>query len=289
MSGFPAYLRLAFLAPLLVVAGCNDVRSTPSRNSDGGRDRPRDQAPGESSSLEVTPAYDAGSPIDTPYDAPGLRPPATRDAPASEARSPTPIPDAGYVFVEDFSSTVTTEWQALDMQGSTINPGVWSVVLGDSGSVLTQGKLDMDTWHIAYADTELGRDQIVEARLRVLDFYAESPSCSAALLGRYDPRYDSGYFVALRADGSVTLRKRENGTSAAWGGSTEQGFRAGVWYTVRLEIVGAAITAFIDGVEVYHVTDESPLTGGHVGLGAFGTTLEVDRIFAAEPLADPES
>ena len=57
--------------------------------------------------------------------------------------------------------------------------------------------------------------QIVEARLRVVEFYDASPSFVAALFARYDPIADSGYFLALRGDGSVIIRKRLQGKSAS--------------------------------------------------------------------------
>jgi len=282
MSVLSAHPRLALLLPWLVATGCADGSKTPDGSPDAGNldlaTDPWIQLP----SLEAMPAIDVAPSPEAPADAPIPRPPATRDAPAGEARAPTTVLDGGYVLDEDFTSTGAAEWQALDVRDTKMSTGEWSVNQGDSGSILTQGKIDTDTWHIIYADVDLAQDQIVEARLRMLDLSAKTASYMAALFGRYDPNpeHDSGYFVALRGNGSVTLRKRENGSSASWGGSTAYGIRAGKWYTVRLEIIGATLTAFIDGVEVCHVTDESPLAGSHVGLGAFGATLEVDRILA---------
>lgn len=275
MAVLPAYLRLAFLTLPLAAAGCEATVPTPYPTRDAGTaDAPLGQAEDSRSS--------EAAPLDASLDAPEPWRPTSRDAPAGEAQEPTPVPDGGYLFVEDFATGATLTWEALAVRNGIRYDGTWAVVPGASGSLLTQGFLDGTTWHIAYAAADIGRNQVVEARLRVADFYAPTPSYMAALFGRYDPETDSGYLVALRADGSVTLRRRDRGINASWGGSVPERFRAGVWTSVRLEIIGNTVTAFIDGVEVDTVTDESPLAGGYVGLGAFGAILEVARIAAAE-------
>jgi hypothetical protein len=283
MAAICAHVRLAILAPLLVAAGCAGAGRAPCVHCDGGKtDAPTGQAmdlPSSEAALHAETATEAF----VPAEAADVRLPATRDTPGSEARPGTPIPDGGWLWVEDFESEENPNWEALDVRNASSTSGEWSVVRGDFGSLFTQGVLDTTTWHIAYATADLGPDQIIEARLRVVDFFAETPSYMVALFGRYDPATDSGYFVALRADGSVTLRKRERGANASWGGGVAGGIRRGVWYTVRLEIIGDALTAFIDGVEVYAVTDDEPLSQGHIALGAFGATLEVDRVLAGAP------
>jgi hypothetical protein len=275
MVVFFAHLRLALLTLLLAAASCDATLPTPCRTCDASiGDGPLVQTQ-DVHLAEAAPALDASADAAEPW------PPTSRDAPAGEAQTPTPIPDAGYLVVEDFAAGTTPAWEALAVRNGIRYDGTWDVVQGDSGSLFTQGFLDGTTWHIAYATMDIGRNQVVEATLRVADFYAQAPSYVAALFGRYDPLTDSGYFVALRGDGSVTLRRRDRGTNASWGGSVPGRFRPGVWYSVRLEIIGNAITAFLDGVEVSTVTDPSPLAGDHVGLGAFGAILEVDRVSAA--------
>jgi len=286
MPAFPASPRFSLLVPLLAAAGCADESGARAPVADGGIPDLGLDPTAKLPAIEAPPTVDTASPSDAPlFD---LRAPATRDAIAGETRRPLALPDAGRIFIDDFTPTASALWQAVDVRSSGDSPDTWPVIMVDSCScaALTQGKIDGDIWHIAYADSELGENQIIEARLRVIDFYAPTPSYTAALFGRYDPNQQHGYFVALRADGSVTVRKRENGTNASWGGSVPQRFRAGVWYDVRLEIVGATIAAFIDGVEVYRVTDPTPLFGNYAGLGTFGATLEVDRFLAAEILEE---
>jgi hypothetical protein len=283
-----ALAALAMLAPLLAGAGCSSAGAPPCAYCDAGKaDLPADlgqdyPAPEDVPSAETAGETEAATTPDSAEGVDGGRP-ATRDAPAGEAAQPSRVPDAGYVLDDDFETGQAPGWHFLGEQDGGVRAGDWSVILGDTGSVLSQGALDADAWHIAYATPAIGPDQILEAKLRVIDFYAEAASDMAALFGRYDPATDSGYLVALRGDGSMIVRKREHGASASWGGGVDVGIRSGVWYTVRLEVIGGTINAFLDGVSVYRVVDDAPLATGGVALGTFGATLEVESIFAAEP------
>jgi hypothetical protein len=103
------------------------------------------------------------------------------------------------------------------------------------------------------------------------------------LFARYDASADSGYLLALRGDGSVIVRRRDHGVTASWGPGVAAGITTGDWYTVRLEVIGDAINAFLDERPIYSVTDDAPLPGGGLALGTVGATLETDRVAAAEP------
>jgi len=268
--------------PALLLAGCAAGGAVPCAYCDGGkRDTRRDSA-ADSLASEAAALDQTEGETTAPSDVADASLPATRDAPAGEPRVLTPILDAGYVLIDDFETGEAFGWEELPAPGSNTPPHNFSVILGDMGTLYAQGMLDADRWHIAYATAALGPDQIVEVKLRVVDFYAETPSYMAALFGRFDPATDSGYFVALRGDGSVSIRRRAHGVNASWGGGVALGIRPGVWYTVRLEIVGAAIDAFLDGEPVYSVRDDNPLAGGGVALGGYGATLEADRVVAAE-------
>jgi hypothetical protein len=268
---------LAMLAPLLAAAGCAGP-GTPCTTCDAGAP---DRQAGDFPVSEASASSDGKSEAPMLGNAPDTRPSATRDVPAGEAQQPTPIPDGGWTLVDDFDQGEAYGWLALGGQPVSEYSSKWAVLINETGAVLSQGALD-NTWHIAYPTRTLASDHVVEARLRVVDFVAEAPSYMAALFGRYDPETDSGYFLALRADGSVIIRRRDHGVCASWGGGTAWGIRPGVWYTARLEVNGKSITAFIDGREVYAVLDDSPLHGRHLGLGTIGVTLEADYVLALD-------
>jgi pectate lyase len=156
-------------------------------------------------------------------------------------------------------------------------------VIGQSGAVYCQGTLDNRTWHISRAGISPLGDQIVEAIVRIDDFYAATSLYMAAVFARYDSQSDSGYLLALRGDGRAILRKRTQGTTASWAPGPDLGIVPGHWYTVRLEVVGATVTAFVDGTFVMAATDTAPIANGTIALGTYGATMEIQSVVVAKP------
>jgi hypothetical protein len=277
------HARVALLAPLLVGTACAGSSTATCSNCDAGpADAPIERA-AERAASEAAVLPETSGEASPPADVVDTRPIATRDTASGEPRDPTPTLDGGYLFEDDFNVGEITAWQTRDVRNGVAFVGNWTIILGDAGSVISQGELDEEAWHVAFTVDDFGQDQIVEAWLRVVDFAASSPSTMAGIFGRYDPGTDSGYFFALRGDGSLTLRRRDHSTSSSWGGGVPSNIEPGTWCALRLEIIGNTLTAFLNGVQVYVVSDEDPLTSGHIGLGTFGASLEVDRVFAAGP------
>lgn len=281
----PRLARPCFLvwSSLLASAGCASTTSAPCRTCDAGAPDQRVDRP-----LHPTTDSEAGQAGETAGDLPAAvdtapdGPPPMRDTAAGEAPDPTPLLDAGYQLDDDFQTGRAPGWEIRLGDDPDASAGAWSVIIGTSGTILSQGVLDPGKWHIAYATAALASDQLVEARLRVVDFSAPGPASMAALFARYDPSTDSGYYLALRGDGSAVIRRRVRGVSASWGGGTLAGIRAGAWVTARLEVRGGVLNAFLDGVHVHAAVDDEPLSGGGVAVGSIGATLEVDRVSAAE-------
>jgi hypothetical protein len=207
----------------------------------------------------------------------------SRDEQARETISLLPIPAQNVVFGDSFQDGRMDSWQTADPgSGGTLDTD-WSIVVAQSGPVYCQGTLDNRTWHISRASIGSLGDQIVEAVVRIDDFYAATSSYMAAVFARYDFPSDSGYLLALRGDGRAILRKRTQGATASWVSGPDLGIAPGTWYTVRLEVVGATVTAFVDGAFVMAVTDTTPLAGGTVALGTYGATMEVQSVVVAKP------
>ena len=299
MSRLRATVRLAMLTPLVIGAGCSSPGSQPCTWCDAGKsDRPSEHA-SDAPAPEMTLITDAESEavaIDRaiPTDEEdqidwaeqstldGSRTDEA-DVPWGEVPGPSPVPDAGYLLFSDFEDGKAAGWRSADWNDAGMPDNDWSVILGDTGSVYCEGVLDKVEWHISYANLAPVPDQIVEARMRVGDFYDTTPSYIAALFARFDPISDSGYFVALRGDGSVIIRKRVQGKSASWASGVDAGIVPGAWHIVRLEVLDNTANAFLDGKLVYSVVDPDPLAAGTMALGSYGATLEVDRVFLARP------
>jgi hypothetical protein len=299
MHSFRAMAWLTILAPLVIGAACSSPQSQPCPGCDAGKSDQADASAERAPAVDSTPIPDTASEeaaLDQALAVDQQVPPnqaetfpqdgsraSAADASAGETAGPSPVPDGGVLLVEDFSDGKADGWRSHDWTEAGAPDNDWGVTLGDAGSVYSESSLDKSEWHIVYAGVNAVADQIVEARLRVVEFYDASPSFVAALFARYDPIADSGYFLALRGDGSVIIRKRLQGKSASWAAGVDAGIVPGVWHTVRLEVLGSTINAFLDGILVYSVVDSDPLAAGTAALGAYGATLEVDRVLLAQP------
>jgi hypothetical protein len=283
------------LVPLVIGAGCSSSASAPCTACDGGNaDRLSERVQVQTSELGLLPdaesdaaAIDQAAPLDEGAQVDQKEPPILdsaqmideTDAPSGATTWPTPVPDAGYLLFDDFKNGKTEDWEVMNWQDAGAHDTDWSVIVSDTGRVYSENVLDQNQWRIAYANSDAVLDQIVEARMRVNDFYENTPAYVAALFARYDPGSDSGYFVALRGDCSLIIRKRMQSKNASWMAAVDANIVPGIWHTIRLEVVGSTARAFLDGELLYTVVDSEPLGQGTVALGTYGATVEVDQVF----------
>jgi hypothetical protein len=138
-------------------------------------------------------------------------------------------------------------------------------------------------WRVSQAG-EFWSDQVVEARMKVSSFGGSTSGFMAALYGRYDlrPEQSCGYYVALRGDGKLALRKVAGGVDSDLGTAVSAGIVAGRWYSLRLEIVGTTLRAYLNGVLRATQTDSSCTSGG-VAVGSQGALFEVDDVLVSPP------
>lgn len=186
-------------------------------------------------------------------------------------------PGSGSVlFFDDFESGNASRWSA--------SAGSWSVVT-DGSEVYEQSLEDNEPQFSMVEDSCYG-DQIVEARVKVLDFPGSSTSYHVALFARaLGP--NTHYFVAFDSTGKLSLRKRVNASGNA---STRLGsdkalsprLDDGAWHTLRLEVVGTTLTAFVDGNEELSATDASIASGG-VAVGTLNGTAQFDDVRVTAP------
>lgn len=243
--------------------GAEVAADVPGSPSDGSSDLPRAVA-------DVARKKDASDPV------------GPRDVEEREVISIVPIDPIKVVFGDTFANGRTDNWKSSDPGAGAYADDDWSIVLNPT-PVYCQGSLDISSWHVSRPDTPPIGDQIVEAIVRVSDFYAPEATYMAALFGRYDPETDSGYALAWRGDGRAILRKRLKGATASWDAGVDLGLVAGTSHTLHLEAIGSTVTAFVDGKLVGSFLDNAPLASGIVALGAFGATMEIQRVEMAPP------
>lgn len=176
------------------------------------------------------------------------------------------------LFSDDFEDGAPNDWQA--------SAGTW-VVMTDGSKVYAQtgagtgSSVLSSAPHSASAEAAW-TDQIIEAKIKINAFGGSSTSYFAALYGRYDG--SDYYALALRSDGKIAIRKN----TSTLGSAVAAGIAPGTWYTVRLEIVGSTLKAYVNGTLEDSETDAS-LTAGGIALAAVNTTAEFDDVRVSEP------
>jgi hypothetical protein len=129
-------------------------------------------------------------------------------------------------------------------------------------------------------------DSTVQANLKPTRFSASTSAALVTLWGHYDSTWgaDCGYYVALRGDGKAALGKRVAGVDSVLGApvAVAGGIAAGSWYDVKLEMVGTALKAYVNGALLLTQTDTS-CSAGSVGVGSVGAAFEADDVRVTAP------
>jgi hypothetical protein len=124
------------------------------------------------------------------------------DARAGAAGGEGGTGELGQLFFDDFEMSAAA--------GFTTTRGVWAVI--DDGSKVYEQSLLENKLQIAIAEGTCFSDQIVTAKIKIVDFNGQSSSYAAALLGRV-VSLETHYLLALGSDNKLALRKRVASTS----------------------------------------------------------------------------
>lgn len=190
--------------------------------------------------------------------------PGGAGGPASAGGPPT----GTSLFSDDFEDGVADTWIEKGGTWAIVTDGskVYAQQATGTGSTLLLSSNGMTTW----------ADQSVQARVKVLTFGGQSSSYFAAIYARYS---SAGYYsLTLRTDGKVAIRK---GTTTI-GTPGSAGIVTGTWYTVRFDVIGSTLSAYVDGVLRATETDSSIAAGG-IALSAVNATAEFDDVKVTQP------
>ena len=190
---------------------------------------------------------------------------------AGSAGSPASAggPAAGtLLFSDDFETGMAGTWVNAGGTWAIVTDGskVYAQQATGTGSTLLTSSNGMPTW----------TNQSVQARVKVLAFGGQGASYFAAIYARYS---NTGYYaLTLRSDGRVAIRK---GNSTI-GNPAPAGIVAGTWYTVRFDVIGPTLNAYVDGVLKATETDSTIAAGG-IALSAVNATAEFDDVKVTAP------
>jgi len=180
------------------------------------------------------------------------------------------IPGSGdQVFFEDFENSAE-RWENSD--GTT-----WSITTdAETGSSVYGNSEVINEPRIASVTNACFTDVIVEAKVKVLDFPGSSTTYFAGPCLRVESS-DDYYVLGIQGNGNVGLIRVSGGSRSSLqsdGSAIPDGEEDDVWYTLRLEAVGAALRAYVNGSLVIDDTD-STHTFGSIGV----CTSNADAVF----------
>jgi pectate lyase len=183
---------------------------------------------------------------------------------------------AATLFADDFNDGNATGWST--------NGGSWSVATDGSG-VYRQGGTGADAR--ALTGTAGWTDYSVQARVKPTAFSGSNRF--AAVLARVQSS-TSYYYLALRSNNTVELKRLESGSSTTLD-SASLTVTAGTFYTVRLDVVGSTLRGYVNGALVTEASDSRWATG-RVGVATFYTAanfddVQVETIVGGEPSVPP--
>jgi hypothetical protein len=121
-------------------------------------------------------------------------------------------------------------------------------------------------------------DQVVQARMRSTS--SAGTNNWFGLAARYSGE-GNYYYVTLRNNNTVSLRKQVNGVITELD-SAALTITPNTWYKVRMEAVGTQLRVYIDNVLRLDATDASHATGRY-GPMMYRTAAQYDDILAVEP------
>jgi hypothetical protein len=175
----------------------------------------------------------------------------------------------GVLFSDNFETGNANAW-------TPSTSADWSVVT-DGTLVYRQNTVE-NSLRAASVGSASWQNQAVQARVKVLSFGGTSTS-SSYFVGVYARYMDENnhYYIALRSDGRMSIRRKLAGSNSSIGGAITPGelITTGKWYTVKLEVSGTTLKAYVDGVLYDTVTDTS-FASGKAGLGTNNASAVFD-------------
>lgn len=135
--------------------------------------------------------------------------------------------------------------------------GVWSASLdANNNQRLVQQDLSGDARAVALVQAQ---DQIVQAQATATSFASGTGSRWFGLMARYIDA-NNYYYVTLRSDQTISLRKLVNGAIHVLD-SAPLTVAAGTTYAIRLEAVGSSLRAYVNGNLVLEASDTTHARG----------------------------
>ncbi|GHJ43452.1 hypothetical protein Cs7R123_07940 [Catellatospora sp. TT07R-123] len=209
------------------------------------------------------------------HTAPPLRPAAWRPLTAAVACLVAAVVTAALTVTAASAATLfADDFQDGDSSGWTTSGGTWSVAT-DGSSVLRQSGTGSDAR--ARAGSPAWTNYTATARVKPTAFNGSNRF--VALLARAQSN-TSYYYLALRSNNTVELKKLVNGSSTTLAATTVT-VSTGTWYTLSLSVSGATLRGTVNGGAALTATDTQFSTGS-VGVATYYTSASFDDVTATD-------
>jgi len=167
------------------------------------------------------------------------------------------------LFSDNFESGSTTNW--------TLAGGAWSVVT-DGTRVMRQAGTSGDTR--ALSNPSPWTNQVVTARVKPLTWNGTDRFVAVLARAQNATNY---YYVTLRSSNKLELKKLINGAPTTLASKTNFTVATNTWYTVKLEVIGTTLRAYVNGTLQLTATD-TQYASGKAGLATFNATASFDDV-----------
>jgi hypothetical protein len=183
----------------------------------------------------------------------------------------------GAVMVYDLPQTLTPTTATLHdfengTQGWTALTGQFAVAVRGATHVYRQSSLAGDAVALNSADL---KTTLITADVRPTAF--DGDSRWVGLVARYVDA-NNMYYMTIRSNNTVLIRKKVNGVVTTLGGYTLP-VKLGTNYRVALEVVGNRLTYYLNGARVTSTYDpDSSLSHGRAGVHTYRATADFDNV-----------
>jgi hypothetical protein len=177
------------------------------------------------------------------------------------------------LFMDDFEAGLTGKWDF----GSAVAP----TLTMDGTKVLPLAETAGDQ-KLAAAGMASWTNYSVEVKVKVLSFTGTSSSDGVAICARLTS-VDSFYYLLLSgsSDTKALKIKINNGSNSSLSSSLDStGFAVNTWVTLRLDVQGPTLTAYLNGTikGTYTATGTDILPMGGIALMVQRTSAEFDDV-----------
>ena len=169
------------------------------------------------------------------------------------------------MFSDDFESGNYNNWNTQN--------GSWSITT-DGSKVFRQSSTSAEGR--AWTKTSFWTDQSVQARVKVTNFNGSNRALVCARMTD-----GNNYYAVAIQSGKLELRRKVSGSTTTLT-SKNMTFSTNTWYTIRLDVVGNTLTAYVNGAQQLSATTTGRNSGG-AGLIGMKAAVNFDDVVVTTP------